>query len=118
MRQGRNKPEPNPEFSSAQASWDFFFERFQPFMKGFPEMSRDIRDRDHHGEEKYGTRLRPFNGRNPEVDLYQELLDAIVYATQAYQKADGQNGRNAQFHEMRIRSLIDLAETARLRIDP
>lgn len=34
------------------------------------------------GEAKYGTRLMTFNGRDPEVDEYQELLDAVLYRRQ------------------------------------
>ena len=38
--------------------------------------------RDHLGEEKYGTRLQAFNGRDPLVDAYQEILDMSVYVRQ------------------------------------
>lgn len=34
------------------------------------------------GKAKYGTYLRAANGRNASVDLYQELLDAIMYSEQ------------------------------------
>ena len=43
----------------------------------------DMRDRDAFGLEKYKTHLQAFNGRPCLVDLYQELLDATVYARQA-----------------------------------
>jgi hypothetical protein len=36
------------------------------------------------GREKYGTELCAHNGRDPWVDCLQEMLDGIVYATQAH----------------------------------
>lgn len=42
----------------------------------------DMHDRREQGIAKYGTPLQPWNGRRPLVDLYQELLDAAVYARQ------------------------------------
>lgn len=36
------------------------------------------------GEAKYGTRLKAPNGREPLLDLIDELTDATVYAVQAY----------------------------------
>jgi len=38
-----------------------------------------MEERRQMGFEKYGTPLQAFNGRNSLVDLYQELLDAVVY---------------------------------------
>ena len=35
------------------------------------------------GKERYGTRLYSHNGRSAIIDLYQELLDAYFYTTQA-----------------------------------
>lgn len=45
----------------------------------WPLVIRDMLDRDSFGEEKYDTRLQPFNGRDTLTDIYQELLDACVY---------------------------------------
>jgi len=42
----------------------------------------DMKDRDAWGRSKYKTPLQPFNGRDALIDLYQELLDAVVYAAQ------------------------------------
>jgi hypothetical protein len=39
----------------------------------------DIKQRDAFGEKKYGTRLQPFNGRKQLRDVYEELLDMVVY---------------------------------------
>jgi hypothetical protein len=42
----------------------------------------DMQARDRLGRERYGVPLQPFNGRDALVDLYQELLDAVVYLRQ------------------------------------
>lgn len=46
-----------------------------------------LRERAEMGRAKYGTYLRVNNGRNALVDLYQELLDAIMYAEQCNMEA-------------------------------
>lgn len=43
----------------------------------------DIDERDRMGRAKYGTPLEVGNGRNPQVDAYQEALDLVVYHRQA-----------------------------------
>jgi len=40
------------------------------------------------GKERYGTRLQPFNGRDPFIDAYQEVLDLAVYLRQAIYERD------------------------------
>lgn len=40
---------------------------------------QDMKERDQVGRERYGTPLQVENGRDHLVDLYQELLDAVVY---------------------------------------
>jgi hypothetical protein len=52
----------------------------------FPLQARvraDLVARAEFGLKKYGTRLRTNNGRNAITDLYQEVLDAIMYSMQA-----------------------------------
>ena len=49
-------------------------------------------DRAEFGEKKYGTKLRMLNGRDATYDLWQELLDAIMYAMQA--RMEGKPGRH------------------------
>lgn len=44
------------------------------------QMAEDILERRSVGISRYGTPLQPFNGRNTILDLYEELLDAAVYA--------------------------------------
>ncbi len=62
-----NAPEPPPVGDGAEV---------------WPLVIKDMRARDAAGLRKYGTPLRAHNGRKPLVDLYQELLDAVVYCRQ------------------------------------
>lgn len=39
----------------------------------------DFDERKLLGIERYGDTVHPFNGRDPLVDLYQELMDAVIY---------------------------------------
>ena len=50
---------------------------------------KDMNDRDQWGRSKYHTPLQPFNGRDAATDLYQELLDAVVYWRQFLFERDG-----------------------------
>lgn len=40
------------------------------------------------GRKKYGTGLQPFNGRDPLLDLEEELRDALVYVRQCRYERD------------------------------
>lgn len=44
----------------------------------------DIEARVASGEQKYGVRLKTNNGRDVDLDIYQELLDSMNYAMQAF----------------------------------
>jgi hypothetical protein len=66
-----NKPEPAPHGSGREI---------------VPLVIKDLELRSKMGKEKYGETLRAFNGRNPLVDLYQELLDAVQYIRQAIEE--------------------------------
>lgn len=50
-------------------------------------IAEDVEERSKLGEERYGERLRAFNGRDPKVDAYQELLDAAQYLRQRREEA-------------------------------
>lgn len=43
--------------------------------------------RDAIGRAKYGKPLEAHNGRNALQDLFEELLDAVMYAAQAYMES-------------------------------
>lgn len=81
-------------------------------------IAQDLLARRAAGKEKYGTELMTFNGRDSEVDAYQELLDAVVYYTQfrmEWQKANEgkQNFAIETTHEL----LIDVLVTVRGNLD-
>lgn len=46
----------------------------------------DIEERKKIGLAKYGTLLRPFNGRDSIVDAYQESLDMTIYLRNEIEK--------------------------------
>lgn len=48
------------------------------------DLKDDILVRGAIGLERYGTFLMSYNGRNYAIDLYQEIIDAIMYSTQGY----------------------------------
>lgn len=48
----------------------------------------DMNARDAMGERKYGTRLKPHNGRDVLKDAYEEALDLAVYLRQALYERD------------------------------
>jgi hypothetical protein len=60
---------------------------------------KDLKDRAEMGFKKYGTYLRTNNGRDPQVDTYQELLDAIMYSMQT--RLDGSRTAG-QFFELLV----------------
>jgi hypothetical protein len=51
----------------------------------------DIKERREQGIAKYGTELKTQNGRKALVDLYQELLDAVMYVRQAIEERKERN---------------------------
>lgn len=53
----------------------------------------DLEARAEMGLKKYGTKLRINNGRRAIVDLYQEIMDAIMYAMQARLEGDVDAGK-------------------------
>jgi hypothetical protein len=48
----------------------------------------DLRERAEDGLKKYGTYLRPHNGRDPLIDAYQESCDLCMYLRQAIAERD------------------------------
>jgi hypothetical protein len=52
-------------------------------------VNRDISAKVKAGQLKYGTKLMSGNGRDPLIDLYQELIDAVFYLRQLIEE----NGR-------------------------
>lgn len=73
----------------------------------------DMAARDALGRERYGTPLQPFNGRDALADLYQDLLDAIVYARQATIDADLAEDAHEIVDEIIYPDLIVMASMVR-----
>lgn len=48
----------------------------------FDEVIADFQARKVHGLELYGKTLQAFNGRRALIDLYQELVDGVMYTKQ------------------------------------
>lgn len=63
-------------------------------------LGRDLSDRAELGKSRYGTYLMTHNGRKPMADLYQELLDALMYLAQ-YQLESGEDMAE-QFVELKL----------------
>jgi len=66
------EPEPMPTTNELPFQWPAAIERIIQIAK----------ERDEFGFKKYGTRLQPFNGRDPLKDAFQEGLDLLVYIEQ------------------------------------
>lgn len=68
---------------------DYAF-KFIPVNSDWNGIRSDLTLRAETGKTKYGTYLMSFNGRNPILDWYQEVLDAVMYTTQAYIEAENE----------------------------
>ena len=70
-----------------------FPEQPRPIPNGNPALwdlvIADMQTRDRVGQERYGTRLQAANGRDMLQDLYEELLDAVVYLRGVFYERDG-----------------------------
>lgn len=71
----------------SSVSTDVFGRAVQHIKYALPEgignvIASDLRERDRIGRETYGVSLMSHNGREPLVDLYEELLDSLVYSVQ------------------------------------
>lgn len=67
--------QPAPSKNEGPAVWDLVIE--------------DMRARDQLGRSRYGTPLQPFNGRKALRDVYEELLDTVVYMRQLLFEEEG-----------------------------
>lgn len=74
------------------------------------ELAEGLRSREELGERKYGRKLESHNGRDPGLDLWQESLDALVYADQMFVEKHPLGGI------LLARALSLAAEVALLRV--
>jgi len=72
----------------------------------------DMKERDQLGRERYGTPLRARNGRVALVDLYHELLDAVVYCRQELAERGSKVGPLCdESHHMTVDYAIEVVKT-------
>ena len=79
-------------------------------LLGSARIAQDVMYRKAVGVAKYGTPLQGFNGRNPVMDLYQELLDALNYMRQ-HMYEEVESGRYGYEHDQwltKYKNLLDL----------
>jgi hypothetical protein len=93
-----NEHEPPPKSNDNPTMWDLVL--------------ADMRERDQVGEQRYGTRLQPFNGRNALVDAYQEALDLVVYLRQEVAEAEELRKHTAEMERQRDRAVMLREQTA------
>lgn len=80
--------QPPPQPSEHPAAWDLLIADLQRWRYS-GRLLAECRERDRIGTERYGTRLRPHDGRDSVVDALQEVLDAMVYLRKAvYEHGD------------------------------
>lgn len=65
------------DLSSRDPRWDMSYGKARRIRD---EVCEDLAARKAFGLAKYSTVLQPFNGRDMLRDLYDELMDAVVYA--------------------------------------
>jgi hypothetical protein len=78
--------QPRPIPNNHRASWGVVLRDLEKAYQGpvATIVRDDICERDYVGEQKYGTRLQPFNGRDSLLDAYEEALDLTVYLKNAH----------------------------------
>lgn len=78
--------QPRPVESNHPASWDTVIRDLEKGYSGpaIDVVFADIVNRDLTGLRKYGTRLKPHNGRDSLLDAYEEALDLTVYLKNAH----------------------------------
>ena len=71
----------------------------------------DTRKRVEKGKRLYGEELHTHNNRNATRDLYEELLDALLYARQVQLEAGEDIPNVSRIEDYLLRSVYILAET-------
>jgi len=94
---------PPPKPNDNTPSWEVVIDRMKS-KTAYPdipdnvreEIIKDMKGRDEKGQKAYGTRLQAFNTRNALLDMYEELLDAVVYCETAIIEYEINFGLNIQ----------------------
>ncbi len=97
-----NKHEPDPiRKAGAEAVWPAVWQDVRQISTVYPvseQVIADMADRDRIGWERYNGPLVVHDGRNTLVDLYQELLDAIVYTKKTLMEGRGDGHALAEIY--------------------
>jgi hypothetical protein len=80
-------PEPSPITTNEPSIHDLLIEHLSK-RKLVSPLIPHIEDRKQFGLQKYGTILQASNGRDHRNDIFQELLDALIYTQQGIEKGD------------------------------
>lgn len=97
------QPIPGP---GAEPVWPWVRREFLALLTD--PLLQAIRERDSMGTMKYGVALHSHNGRDPKIDLLQELLDAIAYAAQCAMEHEHMEPDRVAYRAM-VEQLIDMA---------
>ena len=112
-----SKPEPAPVKNEHPALWPIVMadliqeiaaNRITVMSAVAVEVLDDMKQRHEFGLKKYGTPLQPFNGRDPLVDAYQEMLDACVYLRQWMQENKSNSTIIAQMYTGTLKQVCAL----------
>jgi hypothetical protein len=116
-------PQPAPRASEAAPLWPIVIMEARDRLSGnaLPLLLADMAERDAFGRAKYPFPLAPKNGRDFLVDLYQELLDAVVYARGEIEEGDPSGEAAAAYpvllaRALRVREALARREGARAAI--
>lgn len=110
-------PQPAPNASDASPVWPLVIDdltKFEGPGKLRDLLIADMRSRDEQGRAKYGVPLTAHNGRGHLVDLYQERLDAIVYARAEIEEGDPSGVAAIEYREALV-SILRLREALERR---
>lgn len=99
--------QPLPERNEEEFIPDLLADRYS---HAFPEIIKMIEERAAIGEQRYGTRLQAWNGRNAVQDLLEEILDGIQYSYQAFVETG-----DYLYEDLSI-ELFDIADRIRNRV--
>lgn len=75
--------QPPPKKNDGRPIWHVVIEEAQLLTGEDHPAITAMRARHDMGVRKYGTPLQAHNGRNPLQDLFEEVMDALAYSTQA-----------------------------------
>lgn len=76
----------------------------------------DLEERERIGRERYGSSLKAFNDRDADLDLYQELLDAVCYQRQKMEEVKELKRQVAELRAENVQLRRDLG-TEKYRAD-